>query len=92
MLRTYGSFPVPLLLAQGLGRDRCRRFRTKARTDGTTRFYTSEIQHAGGATLSVTSSAFLELQKWLANGAAEDGSVGAKAQQTGTGAAATRAS
>ncbi|HEX8952575.1 MAG TPA: hypothetical protein VF945_12055, partial [Polyangia bacterium] len=43
------------------------------------------IQHAGGATLSVTSSAFLELQKWLANGAAEDGSVVARAQQMGTG-------
>ena len=50
-----------------------------------TQFYPSEIQHVGGATLSVTSTAFLELQKWMANGAAEDGSVVVKAQQTGTG-------
>ncbi|HEY1584810.1 MAG TPA: hypothetical protein VGH63_03925, partial [Polyangia bacterium] len=84
VLRTYGSFPVPLLLLKASG-STVPPIPYKGSTDGTTKFYNSEIQHAGGATLSVTSSAFLELQKWLANGAAEDGSVVAKAQQTGTG-------
>lgn len=84
VLRTYGSFPVPLLLLKASGA-MVPPIPYKGSTDGTTKFYASEIQHAGGATLAVTSSAFLELQKWLANGAAEDGSVVAKAQQTGTG-------
>src|SRR3954471_20313176 len=84
VLRTYGSFPVPLLLLKASG-STVPPIPYKGSTDGTTKFYNSEIQHAGGATLSVTSSAFLELQKWLANGAAEDGSVVSKAQQMGTG-------
>ncbi len=84
VLRTYGSFPVPLLLLKASGAQ-VPPIPYKGATDGKTKFYTSEIQHAGGATLSVTSSAFLELQKWLANGASEDGSVANKPQQTGTG-------
>ena len=84
VLRTYGSFPVPLLLLKASGA-MVPPIPYKGSTDGSTKFFTSEIQHAGGATLTVTSSAFLELQKWLANGAAEDGSVKQKAQQTGTG-------
>jgi len=85
VLRTYGSFPVPLILLKASGAN-VPPIPYKGATDGMTKFYTSEIQHAGGATLSVTSSAFLELQKWLANGATEDGSVASKPQQMGTGA------
>lgn len=88
VLRTYGSFPVPLLLLKASGKD-VPPIPYKGKTDGSTAFYTSEIQHAGGATLTVTSSAFLELQKWLANGAAEDGSVVATPQQKGTGSCRT---
>jgi hypothetical protein len=84
VLRTYGSFPVPLLLLKASGAQ-VPPIPYKGSTDGSTKFYNSEIQHAGGATLSVTSSAFLELQKWLANGFAEDGSVAQKPQQMGTG-------
>src|SRR3954463_481490 len=84
VLRTYGSFPVPLLLLKASGAN-VPPIPYKGSTDGVTKFFPSEIQHAGGATLSVTSSAFLQLQKWLANGAAEDGSVVSKAQQMGTG-------
>lgn len=84
VLRSFGSFPVPLLLLKASGAN-VPPIPYKGSTDGTTKFFTSEIQHAGGATLSVTSSAFLELQKWLANGAAEDGSVVVKQQQMGTG-------
>ena len=53
VLRTYGSYPGAAAPAQGVGRDGAADSRTKARTDGTTKFFTSEIQHAGGATLSV---------------------------------------
>ena len=84
VLRAYGSFPVPLLLLKASG-PQVPPIPYKGKTDGATAFYPSEIQHAGGATLSVTSSAFLELQRWLANGAAEDGSVALKPQQKGTG-------
>ncbi len=84
VLRTYGSFPLPLLLLKASG-GAVPPIPYKGSTDGSTQFYPSEIQHVGGATLSVTSTAFLELQKWMANGAAEDGSVVQKAQQTGTG-------
>jgi WD40-like Beta Propeller Repeat len=84
VLRSYGSFPVPLLLLKASGAQ-VPPIPYKGKTDGKTAFYPSEIQHAGGATLSVTSSAFLELQKWLANGASEDGSVAQKPQQMGTG-------
>ena len=84
VLRNYGSFPVPLLLLKASGAN-VPPIPYKGSTDHTTKFFPSEIQHAGGATLSVTSSAFLELQKWLANGAAEDGSVVTRPQQMGTG-------
>jgi hypothetical protein len=84
VLRNYGSFPVPLLLLKASGA-MVPPIPYKGSTDAVTKFFPSEIQHAGGATLSVTSSAFLELQKWLANGAAEDGSVAQKPQQMGTG-------
>ncbi|MDB4969665.1 MAG: Periplasmic component of the Tol biopolymer transport system-like protein [Myxococcales bacterium] len=84
VLRTYGSFPVPLLLLKASGAQ-VPPIPYKGKTDGKTDFYPSEIEHAGGATLGVTSSAFLELQKWLANGAQEDGSVVNKPQQMGTG-------
>ena len=88
VLRTYGSFPVPLLLLKASGAA-VPPIPYKGKTDGSTAFYPSEIQHAGGATLSVTSSAFLELQKWLANGATEDGSVAQHPQQMGAGSCRT---
>lgn len=85
VLRTYGSFPVPVLLLKASGAA-VPPIPYKGSTDGQTKFLTSEIQHAGGATISVTSTAFLELQKWLANGFAEDGSLQQRPQQMGSGA------
>jgi hypothetical protein len=85
VLRTYGSFPVPLLLLKASGAA-VPPIPYKGKSDGSTVFLPSEIQHAAGNTLSVNSSAFLELQKWLANGFAEDGSVVVRPQQMGTGA------
>jgi hypothetical protein len=84
VLRTFGSFPVPLLLLKASGGD-VPQIPYKGNSDGTTHFYSSEIQHVGGATIAVTSAAFTTLQKWLANGANEDGSVTMRPQQTGTG-------
>jgi hypothetical protein len=84
VLRTYGSYPVPLLLLKASGAD-VPPIPYKGRTDGQTVFLPSEIQHAGGATISVDSNAFLELQQWMANGAQEDGSVALTPQQMGSG-------
>ncbi|HZS36918.1 MAG TPA: hypothetical protein VFF06_08830, partial [Polyangia bacterium] len=88
VLRTFGSYPLPLLLLKASGAN-VPPIPYKGATDGMTTLLPSEIQHAGGATISVQSSSFFELQKWLANGAAEDGSVAEKPQQQGTGACRT---
>jgi len=85
VLRTYGSYPVPLLLLKASGGD-VPPIPYKGRTDGQTVFLKSEIQHAGGATISVDSQAFLELQQWMSNGAQQDGSVAQTPQQMGSGA------
>ncbi len=85
VLRTYGSFPVPLLLLKASGAA-VPPIPYKGRTDGQTVFLPSEIQHVGGASISVESNAFFELQQWMSNGAQEDGSVLVRPQQMGTGA------
>ncbi len=85
VLRTYGSFPLPLLLLKASG-SAVPPIPYTVSTDGKPVYITSEIQHAGGNTLSVQSNAFFELQKWLANGANEDGSLTIKVQGAGSGA------
>lgn len=84
VLRTYGSYPVPLLLLKASGAD-VPPIPYKGRSDGKTVFLPSEIQHAGGATISVDSQAFFTLQQWMSNGAQEDGSVLVTPQQMGSG-------
>ncbi|HEX4460864.1 MAG TPA: hypothetical protein VIA18_22950, partial [Polyangia bacterium] len=83
--RTFGSFPVPLLLLKATGAA-VPQIPYKGNSDGTTHFYTSEIQHVGGTSIEVTSAAFTTLQKWLDDGANEDGSVTVRPSQVGTGA------
>src|SRR5262245_16885148 len=61
VLRTYGSYPVPLLLLKASGAA-VPPIPYDGRTDGKEVFFPSEIQHVGGATLSVESNAFFELQ------------------------------
>jgi hypothetical protein len=85
VLRTFGSYPVPLLLLKASGAT-VPPIPYSGRSDGKPVFLTSQIQHAGGNTLDPTSSAFLQLQKWMANGAQEDGSILATPQQMGSGA------
>ena len=66
VLRTYGSYPQPLLLLKSL-------------TLGTVQipyqqnFYDSEIKHTGGNPIAPTSDAYYELKRWLDNGANRDG-------------------
>jgi hypothetical protein len=84
VLRTYGSYPVPLLLLKASGAN-VPPIPYQGSTGGQTVFLPSEIQHAGGATIDVSSNAFLELQQWMSNGAQEDGSRVVTPQQMGTG-------
>jgi hypothetical protein len=89
VLRTYGSYPVPLLLLKASGAavpPIPYQGRTDRTPDKPAVFLPSEIQHVGGATISVESNAFFELQQWMSNGAQEDGSVVQRPQQMGTGA------
>jgi hypothetical protein len=85
VLRTFGSFPLPLLLLKASGGD-VPPIPYQGHGDGTSVFFNSEIQHVGNATIDVRSTAFYELSKWMDNGAAEDGSIVARPQQMGTGA------
>jgi len=84
VLRTFGSYPLPLLLLKASGAE-VPPIPYKGRSDGQTQFYKSEISHVGLATLNVTSQAFSELQKCLENGATEDGSLATKPMQKGEG-------
>ncbi len=67
VLRTYGSYPQPLLLLKALPPESIQiPYRGK--------FYPSEIKHSGGPALaSATSEAYFELKSWLDNGANRDG-------------------
>ena len=84
VLRTYASYPVPLLLMKAVGQA-VPPIPYEGSTDGQITYMPVEINHAGGNTLSVQSNAYYELQKWMANGANEDGSTTVTAAQTPTG-------
>jgi hypothetical protein len=79
VLRTYGSYPQPLLLLKTL-------------TEGTVqipyqqKLYVSEIRHNGGNTIAPTSDAYYELKRWLDNGANIDGLAAPQMPNTGRGA------
>ncbi len=84
-LRTYGSYPLPLMLLKASG-SAVPPIPYSGSTDGVPVYLPSEILHAGGNTLSVDSNAFFALQKWMADGANEDGSVTAPADKEKSGA------
>ncbi|HXU60326.1 MAG TPA: hypothetical protein VN962_01400 [Polyangia bacterium] len=67
VLRTYGSYPQPLLLLKALPPESIQiPYRGK--------FFPSEIRHSGGTPLSSQSTeAYFELKNWLDNGANRDG-------------------
>jgi mono/diheme cytochrome c family protein len=66
VLRTYGSYPQPLLLLKAVPED-------QVQIPFQTRSFVSEIRHAGGKPIASTSDAFYELKRWLDNGANRDG-------------------
>jgi hypothetical protein len=84
VLRVYGSYPVPLLLLKASGKA-VPPIPYQPAGAAEARFFPSEIDHAGGATLSPESNAYFELLQWMANGATEDGRVAERPEQMGTG-------
>jgi hypothetical protein len=78
-LRTYGSYPLPLLLLKAIPESQ-----VVIPYQGT--FLQSEIRHAGNKPLSSSSDAFFELKRWLDNGANRDGLAAETKQAQGEGA------
>ena len=79
VLRTYGSYPQPLLLLKA-----CPRSGADPLPGGTAA-PSSEIRHAGGKPIAANSDAFFELKRWLDNGANRDGIAPAGGAQHGPG-------
>ncbi len=65
-LRTYGSYPQPLLLLKAMPASSI-----QIPYQGT--FYPSEIRHSGGSPIAPNTDAYFELKNWLNNGANRDG-------------------
>jgi hypothetical protein len=66
VLRTYGSYPQPLLLLKALPE-------AQVQIPFLGKTYLSEVRHTGGKPLTSNSDAFYELKRWLDNGANRDG-------------------
>jgi hypothetical protein len=88
LLRTYGTYPVPMLLMKAVGKtigadddlvipydpyDDCKPPDGGPPPAAGCGFLPVEIAHASGGILTVGSPAFIELQKWLENGATRSG-------------------
>jgi hypothetical protein len=82
VLRTYGSYPHPLLLLKALPED-------SVSIPYQQRFLLSEIRHAGGKPISPNSDAFYELKRWLDAGANRDGIAPTPSHRAGDGPCAT---
>lgn len=82
VLRTYGSYPQPLLLLKALP-ERSVQIPYAGKT------YDSEIRHAGGKTLEPGTDAAFELKRWLENGATRDGLRPPVARNEGQGSCAS---
>jgi len=78
VLRTYGSYPQPLLLLKALPEE-------SVQIPYLGSQYVSEIRHAGGKPISVNSDAYFELKRWIDNGANRDGIAPAQAPKAGVG-------
>src|SRR3954468_8000969 len=61
VLRTYGSYPHPLLLLKALSED-------AVMISYQGQQFVSEIRHAGGKPIQANSDAYFELKRWLDNG------------------------
>ena len=78
VLRTYGSYPHPLLLLKALPEE-------AVAIPYLGKQYPSEIRHAGGKPIEANSDAYFELKRWLDNGANRDGILPAEEPRTGIG-------
>jgi hypothetical protein len=78
VLRTYGSYPHPLLLLKALPE-------ASVSIPYQGNLYPSEIRHAGGKPIDPGSDAFYELKRWLDNGANRDGIAPAEMGKQGVG-------
>ncbi|HLK94060.1 MAG TPA: hypothetical protein VKZ18_29475 [Polyangia bacterium] len=65
-LRTYGSYPQPLLLLKAMPP-------SSIQIPYQGNFYPSEIRHSGGSPIAADTDAYFELKSWLDNGANRDG-------------------
>jgi hypothetical protein len=81
-LRTYGSYPQPLLLLKALPA-------SSIQIPYQGQFYPSEIRHSGGSPLAPNSEAYFELKNWLDNGANRDGIAPQAVANKGVGACNT---
>jgi WD40-like Beta Propeller Repeat len=82
VLRTYGSYPHPLLLLKALPESA-----VFIPYEG--QLYPSEIRHAGGKPIAPNTDAYAELKRWLDNGANRDGIAPVPTHLTGSGACNT---
>ncbi len=82
VLRTYGSYPMPLLLLKAIPE-------ASVPIAYQGRVIQSEIRHTGGKSLSTNSDAFYELESWLRNGANRDGVAPAPHGNQGVGDCST---
>src|SRR5450432_579942 len=77
-LRTYGSYPQPLILLKALPE-------TDVQIPYQQSFYVSEIRHTGGKPIALNTEAYFELKNWLDNGANRDGIAPQAVANMGTG-------
>ncbi|HEX3698531.1 MAG TPA: hypothetical protein VH374_24375 [Polyangia bacterium] len=82
VLRTYGSYPQPLLLLKAVPED-------SVSIPYQQTFLPSEIRHAGGKPIAANSTAFKDLKRWLDNGANRDGLLPESKPNRGVGACST---
>jgi hypothetical protein len=78
VLRNYGAYPQPLLLAKALPD-------VSLLIPYAGKLLPGEIRHAGGKTLAPSSDAYFELKRWLDAGATRDGQSPEPESRTGAG-------
>jgi hypothetical protein len=78
VLRTYGSYPQPLLLLKSMPPD-------EIQIPYQQQFFPSEIKHSGGSPIASNTQAYFELKNWLDNGANRDGIAPVAVPNSGAG-------
>ena len=83
VLAAFGAYPYPLLLIKAVGPGVLQLYYSGNDKPG--KFLPIDVQHSGGAILSINADAFFTLQNWLENGATENGLPPPTPPQTGSG-------